>query len=139
MNYCLVLISGIVTVLLHPSPSPTYFLTARKIQHNNLCLLPHLPGCALVTKLSVQSSSAKIYSKSVRHKAKLVSLISTNFLSRETNSSLALPAFWGRVFSGEKSRIAYLLCLKLASKGMKQRKEWTSSYTMLCLIFGSEQ
>ena len=42
-----------------------------------------------VTKLLMKSSLAIIC-----HKAKLGSIFATNFLSREANSSLALPAFW---------------------------------------------
>ena len=47
-----------------------------------------------------------------RHEAKLVSIFPMNILWRETNLLPALSAFWGRVYSGEKSEVLYLLCLK---------------------------
>ena len=70
----------------------------------------------------MKSLSAKICRKNVRHEGKLVSIFPTNFLLREINSSPAPPGFLGRVCSGEKSEVLYLLCLKLGSKGIKQGK-----------------
>ena len=78
----------------------------------------------------MKSLSMKICRTNVRHEAKVVSVFPTNFLSRETNSSPTLPAFWEWVCSGEKSEVLYLLCLKLGSKEIKQGKEKTSNYTM---------
>ena len=61
----------------------------------------------------MKSSSAKICPKNVRHhEAKLVSVFPINFLLLETNSSPALPAFWGPACLGAKSEVLYLLCLQ---------------------------
>ena len=68
----------------------------------------------------MNESSTKICCKNLCHEAKLVSIFPTNFLLQGTNSSPALPAFWGWVCSGEKSEVLYLICLKLGSKEIKQ-------------------
>ena len=61
----------------------------------------------MVTKLSMKSSSVKFCHKNGQ--AKLVSIFPTNFSSQETNSSPALPRFWGQICSGEKTEVLYLL------------------------------
>ena len=72
-----------------------------------------------VMQLSMKSLLAKICRKNVRQEAKVVSIFPTNFLSRKTNLSPALPVFRERVCSGEKSKVLYLLGLKLGSKEIK--------------------
>ena len=67
----------------------------------------------------MKSLTAKICLKNTCHEAKLVPIFPMNFLSQETNLSPALPAFWEWACSGEKSKVLYLLCLKLGSKEIK--------------------
>ena len=68
----------------------------------------------------MNESSTKICCKNLCHEAKLVSIFPTNFLLQGTNSSPALPAFWGWVCSGEKSEVLYLM-FKIRIKRNKAR------------------
>ena len=114
-SYCIIKSNFCFHILVNSweNPRQSCFSPCRAGVHRHCNTMLSLIGFhnkITVTKLSMKSSSAKICPQNVRPEAKLVPIFPTNFSSRKTNPSPALPAFWGRVCSGEKSKY-YICCV----------------------------
>ena len=80
------MISSIVTVLLHPTLAPI-----KELRKSTQIVSGFYAALLACIGISIKISLRIICRENVRHQAKLVSIFTTNFLSLETNSSLALP------------------------------------------------